>query len=293
MAVFCLGSINIDHFYRVPHLPAAGETLGALGHSYGLGGKGANQSVAAARAGALVRHIGAIGAGDEWILHQLGEFGVDTSGIRLLDDTATGHAIIYLDAAGENSIVISAGANGMQDRAHVRAVLSDGGRGDVLLVQNETDLQAEAAAMARAKGMAVLYSAAPFDADAVREVLPHITALSMNAVEAAQLSEALAVPLTDIPVAELIVTRGGEGADWYDIAGGNKLSIPAVAVQVVDTTGAGDTFTGYFAAGRDRGLTPHEAMTWAMKAAALKVTRQGTAAAIPSANDVAAFENIF
>jgi ribokinase len=286
MAIFNLGSINIDHFYRLPHLPAPGETLAATGYSIGLGGKGANQSAAAAKAGARVVHIGAVGPEGGWTVDRLRLWGVDTSGIVRLD-TPTGHAIIAVDAAGENSIVLFAGANRALPFAAVEQALAGARPGDTLMLQNETAHQVAAARLARDKGLRVIYSAAPFDVAAVRAVLEHVTILAMNAVEADQLCAAMGVALDALEVPELLVTRGADGAEWR--SGGRMVTAAAMRVTPVDTTGAGDTFVGYFAAARDAGLTPAAARGLASAAASLKVTRAGTADAIPTRAEVEAF----
>ncbi|MCV2863297.1 ribokinase [Defluviimonas sp. WL0075] len=287
MAIHNLGSINIDHFYRVPHLPEPGETLAATEYRMGLGGKGANQSAAAARAGARTRHIGAVGSDGAWAVARLKGWGVDTTPVATLD-TPSGHAIINVDATGENAIVLFPGANRALPLSHVEAALAAARLGDTLLLQNETAHQAEAARQARDLGLRVVYSAAPFDAEAVRAVLPFTTLLILNAVEALQLSAALQTPLDALDVPELLITRGADGAEWRG-RDGSRAFAPALAVKAVDTTGAGDTFAGYFCAGLDLGRTPQDALTWAATAAALKVTRHGTADAIPSAAEVAAF----
>lgn len=286
--IYNLGSINADHLYRLTHLPAPGETLAASAYVRGLGGKGANQSVAAARAGAEVRHIGAVGADGRWMVERLESFGVDCSGVAGLG-CASGHAIINVDAAGENAIVIHAGANREIPAGVLSAALAGAGEGDVLILQNETSLQAEAARIAQEKGLFVVYSAAPFDAQAVREVLPFVSLLLLNAVEADQLCSALSVSLDDLPVENVLVTHGAEGAVWHDIARGIDVSVPALKVEAVDTTAAGDTYAGYLIAGLAEGMSVREAMHLAAAAAALKVTRPGTADAIPGRAEVEAF----
>lgn len=288
MTVYTLGSINIDHVYRVPHLVAPGETLAARDYSVGLGGKGANQSVAAARAGARVIHIGAVGPEGGWALDQLARAGVDIAAVVVTGDV-TGHAIISVDDAGENAILLCPGANRVISAETVAAALAPAGPGDTLLLQNETAQQDTAARIAQGKGMRVIYSAAPFDAEAVRAVLPHLTILIVNAVEAAQLCEALGCGLEAIPVPEILVTRGRDGAEWHSPGTGEHMRQPAFPVVPVDSTGAGDTFAGYFAAARDAGTAPAGALRQAAAAAALMVTRRGTAEAIPTGADVAEF----
>ncbi|MGI1662163.1 PfkB family carbohydrate kinase [Palleronia sp. KMU-117] len=288
MTVWNVGSINIDHFYDVPHIPAPGETLAATDVRTGLGGKGANQSVAAARAGARVHHIGAVGRDGGWAVDRMGRYGVGTDHILVMD-VPTGHAIITLASDGENAIIIFGGANTAMPADHVVAALVAARAGDVLLLQNETLYQPAAASAGQGAGLRVIYSAAPFDADAVVAVLPHVSLLVLNAVEAAQLEAALGTALGDLPVPEIVVTRGAAGADLRDTRTGATVHVPAPTVDAVDTTGAGDTFAGYLAAGLDAGLPTVEAMARAAAASALKVTRRGTADAIPDGDEVAAF----
>jgi ribokinase len=288
MTVWNVGSINADHFYDVPHIPAPGETLAATEVRTGLGGKGANQSVAAARAGAEVRHIGAVGRDGAWAVERMASYGVRT-GCILTMEVPTGHAIINLAADGENAIVILGGANTAMPLSHVEGALKEAKAGDILLLQNETRHQAQAARAGKGRGMRVVYSAAPFDAAAVKEVLPHISLLLLNAVEAAQLEAALGKRLNELPVPEIVVTRGADGSDWLDTRSGAEAHVDAPRVEAVDTTGAGDTFAGYLAAGLDTGLPTTEAMLRAAAASALKVTRLGTADAIPDGSEVAAF----
>ncbi|MBT8474380.1 MAG: ribokinase, partial [Alphaproteobacteria bacterium] len=275
MTIWNFGSINADHFYDVPHLPAPGETLAATAYRIGLGGKGANQSVAAARAGAEVRHIGAVGQDDAWAIDRLAQYGVKTDHIARVN-VATGHAVIYVAASdGENSIVIYPGANAAIELGAVKDALEAAATGDLLLMQNETGVQRAVAEVAKARGLRLIYSAAPFDADAVRDVLPYIDTLIVNEVEARQLSAALDTGINALPVANVVVTLGSDGAVWHDMGAGTEARVAAIRVTPVDTTGAGDTFAGYLAAGLDAGLTVKDAMGHAAAAAALKVTRPG------------------
>ena len=288
MTIYCLGSINADYFYAVPHLPSPGETLAATDLTTGLGGKGANQSVAAAKAGVRVVHIGAVGPESGWILDRLRAFGVETDYIAELD-VPTGHAIINVADDGENAIVILPGANACQSEDRIRAALADAEAGDLFLLQNETTLQVEAAEMARERGLRVLYSAAPFDPEAVKAVLPNIDTLLLNEIEARQLEKALDQSLFSLPVGQVVITLGSKGARWIDIQTGEVEEVAAEKVTAVDTTGAGDTFAGYLAAALHEGQSAKSAMALAGRAAALKVTRKGTADAIPTRAEVEAF----
>ncbi len=288
MTIFNLGSINIDLVYRVPHLPGPGETLAARSFHRGLGGKGANMSVAAARAAARCVHIGAVGADGAWTVERLMEYGVYTQFISTVSQD-TGNALIAVDDAGENNIILYPGANHAIAEDHLSLALGDAGPADFFLTQNETNAQRAAAELASAKGMRVAYAAAPFDADAVQAVLPLLDLLFLNAVEAQQLQEASGKGPGDLPVRDVIVTLGGEGARWYNTDTGDVQSFDAVPVTPVDTTGAGDTFTGYVLAGLDRALPMAQAIGQAMIAGAIMVTREGTADVIPDLRDVQDF----
>lgn len=288
MAVWNLGSINIDHVYRLAHMPKPGETVAALDMAHGLGGKGANQSIAAARAGARTIHLGAMGAGDEWVVDSLKDSGVGTTQLLRLADQVTGHAIILLDREAENSIIIHPGANRALTPDWLAAALSGLTPQDSLLIQNETNCQVEAAQIARQAGAQVIYSAAPFGIEALRAILPHATILAMNEGEAAQMSDALHDHLPP-GLAGLLVTRGGDGAEYRDLQSGQTYHHPAFPVDPVDTTGAGDTFAGYFTAMRDHGHDIPAALRLASAAAALQVTRPGAAEAIPTLEEVEEF----
>ena len=286
MAIWNLGSINIDRVYRLDSLPQPGETLTSRSHASGLGGKGANQSVAAAQAGAVTHHLGAMGSGDDWVIQRLAEKGVGTDHVARMADQVTGHAIIMVDAQAENAIVIHPGANRAIDGDRLAQALVGIGPSDTLLIQNETNGQVAAAEAANAAGARVIYSAAPFDLEAVRQILPHVTILAMNEGEAAQLFAAMP---GDLPVQGLLITRGSKGAEYRDLTTGQTHEQASFKVTPVDTTGAGDTFAGYFAAGLDAGLSIPDALRRASAAAALQVTRPGAGDAIPSAAEVDAF----
>lgn len=285
MTIWNLGSINIDNVYRVPHLPKAGETLAADSFQRGLGGKGANMSVAAARAAARVRHIGAIGTDGKWAAERLLEYGVDTRSIKVID-TPTGHANIAVADDGENQIIIHHGANFEVSSEQTASALSEAEAGDFLLLQNETNAQIEAAQIAQTIGLTVVYAAAPFETAAVKDLIPHTDMLVLNEVEADQLTTALGTSLNELPVEHVIVTKGSEGADWLDLTKGDKTHVAAIKVDPIDTTGAGDTFTGYLCAGLDRGQPMLQALELATKAAALMVTRLGTADVIPDLKEL-------
>mgnify|MGYP001793693814 CR=1 FL=1 len=285
MAVYNLGSINADLFYHVPHLVGPGETLASTKHTKGLGGKGANMSVAAARAAARAVHIGAVGKDGRWAVDRLMEYGVDTRHVFDVHEP-TGHAIIMVDAQGENAILLHPGANFAVLETNIEEALAEATEADTFLFQNETNGQTMAATLASAKGMRVVYAAAPFDLAAVQAVMPLLDMLIMNAVEAEQLSAAMNVKLSALPVRDIIVTLGEDGCRWLNTDLGTDQTFPAIPVTPVDTTGAGDTFTGFLVAGLDRGLPMEQAILLAQQAGAIMVTRHGTADVIPDLKDV-------
>ena len=285
--IHCLGSINVDHVHRVPHFPEAGETLEDSGYTVGLGGKGTNQAIASRRAGADVRLIGAVGEDGEQARAWLASSGLGTDGIALVG-AATGHAVIFVDAAGENRIVIHGGANRAIPEAHVAAALDAAEPGDWWLTQNETNGTVESTRQAKERGLRTAHAAAPFEAGAAAAILPHLDLLAVNEGEAAALARHLDTEPEALPVPFLIVTLGSRGAFWRR-EGEAPVTVPAFPAEAVDTTGAGDTFLGYSLAGLDAGLEPEAALRRASAAAALCVSREGAADAIPPAHEVDAF----
>jgi len=288
MAIWNLGSINADLVYSVPHIPAPGETLSSTGRATFMGGKGANMSVAIARAGSRVNHIGALGPDGGWALQRLMEYGVDTRHIAQIE-TATGHAVIMVDTHGENAILLHAGSNGEVPQTALQTAMSEAQTGDWFVTQNETNLQRTGASLAKKMGLKVAYAAAPFSAERVQAVLAHLDFLILNEIEAQQLTDATGKTPDALGVRDVVVTLGGDGADWFGVDG--KQHFDAIPVTPIDTTGAGDTFTGYLLAGLDQGMPMAQAIALATKAGALMVTRKGTADAIPDLSEVRAFNS--
>ena len=278
MTVFNLGSINIDLVYMVPHFPAPGETLTTLDYQRMLGGKGTNQSIALARAGGTVLHIGAAHAEDGWIRDEMRAAGVDISAVQT-SATATGHAVVSVSSDGENQILLWPGANHAIDMDQAIAVLDSAQEGDWALLQNETCGADAFVAAARERGLKIAYSAAPFDAEVTARLLPHTDLLVVNEVEAAALSKMLGRPAATAGLPHLVITKGRDGADYYGADG--TLHQPAFEVSPLDTTGAGDCFFGYLLASIAGGGDMASSLHLASAAAALQVTKHGAAAAIP------------
>jgi len=276
-----LGSINLDLVYQVPHFPAPGETLMSTDFRRYPGGKGLNQSVAMARAGASVVHIGACGPDADFCLQELIDAGVELAVDRTR--SVSGQGVIYIDPTGENQIVLLPAANLEITPQQVSQGLESMGSDDWLVLQNETNLQVKAAKKARALGARVAYSAAPFESHALAEILPFVDVVAMNQGESEQAIQALGSQPEQWGC-QVLITLGGQGAKFFDGQGWYEQSAPKVAP--VDTTGAGDTFFGYFIAHLDQ-AGPQQALKLATQASALQITRPGAASAIPRLEELA------
>ncbi len=287
MTVINVGSINLDHVYSVPHLTQAGETQAASAYQVGLGGKGLNQSVALHRAGAAVLHLGAVG--DQATRDALSALGLDTRGIDVLD-APTGHAIIQVDAKAENNIILFAGANAALTNETLDAHLKT--HSGWVLLQNETNATETTFALAARYGLSLAFNPAPVTAATAELPLHQLSLLIVNRVELQQLSgaeevpEALSLLRERCPDTEIVVTLGRDGAlcstadqEWF---------APIFIVDAQDTTGAGDTFVGYYLAERLRGQAPMDALRTASAASALCVSDTGAVNTIPSRDAVQA-----
>lgn len=298
MSTVVVGSANLDLVYRVPSIPSPGETVLATEAGSAPGGKGNNQAVAAARAGATVSFIVAVGrdaAGDR-ITSEARRSGVTVLERRF--EAPTGSAVVTVDAAGENTIVVDSGANALlvDLSRDERAVIADA---DILVLQLETPLEtvAEAARTAREHGTVVLLNAAPIR-QLPADVLSAVDILVLNEPEAAALagrsgSEAELARTLAVDGRSVVITLGGRGA-LVAVGGAEPVVVPAHPVEVVDTTGAGDTFCGALAAELDRSgghdaAALVDAARFASTAAALSVQRRGAVPSIPTIEEINAF----
>ncbi|MDN3526464.1 ribokinase [Halomonas sabkhae] len=290
--LYNLGSINLDHFYRVPHLVRPGETLAGRDYRIGLGGKGANQSIAMARAGGRVCHWGRLGRQDGWARELLQASGVDTASVQLVDGPS-GHAIIQVDDEGENAILLFPGANHGFDGDNLADLFEATRAEDWLLVQNECSGLAEALELAHARGLRIAFNPAPMTMDITALPLHYCQLLFVNRGEAEALtgmpagseaSELLDALSDQLPESETVLTLGGEGA-WYQCADKRVFQAP-LPVTPRDTTAAGDTFIGYYLAARQAGESAESCLKRAATAAALGVQRLGATESIPERADV-------
>lgn len=267
--VVVVGSLNADLTVRTERLPRPGETVHGSSLVVAPGGKSANQAVAAARLGGSVALLGAVGRDDhaDLLLRSLGEAGVDTGAVRRLPGTATGTALITVDRAGENTIVLSAGANGELTPEHLSALpsLLEGAAVLCLCFEIPMATVVAAARLGRQAGACVVLNPSPA-APIPEALLAEVGVLILNETEAAEVGDRGRWPAA-------IVTRGSEGADV--IQEGRATSVPAVPVTPVDTTGAGDAFTGAVAARLAAGTPLLDAARFAARAAAWSTTRPG------------------
>lgn len=279
-----LGSINIDYVYTVDRFVRPGETLASSEYEIFAGGKGFNQSVALARAGAATRHIGAIGKDSSWLLDRLANEGVDIANVEV-SDMATGHAIIQVAPNGENAILLHSGANHSLNPSSVAKAVSKGSKNDILLLQNETSCVAEAMRLGKEQGMQVVFNSAPMN-PAVRDYpLDCVDVFILNETEAEGLTGKASVEAVRdemrrlYPEATTVLTLGEDGVLYCDANA--ELRQSAFPVEAVDTTAAGDTFIGYFLAEWMKGSPPAEALSVGCRAASICVTRAGAAKSIP------------
>ena len=284
-----IGSLNLDYVYAVPHFVEAGETLLASRRDVFPGGKGLNQTVAAARAGAEVFHSGAVGADGGMLLELLQDAGADVSSVSRVD-MPTGHAVIQVSPQGENSIIILGGANRAVSEKTVEDALEKVAEGDILLLQNEINGLCHIIRAAARKGLRILFNPAPME-DSVKELpLELLDTLIVNEGE----GRALAGDMDDLkkayPGQKILLTRGSRGASLW--TGEELIFQPAFHVKAVDTTAAGDCFLGYYAAALAEGLSYAGALKLAAAASALAVQRQGAAPSIPFRNEVDSFINM-
>lgn len=286
------GSINIDHVYRVPHLVRPGETLSSHGYRQVLGGKGANQSLAIARAGGSVTHWGRLGQSDRWGLETLSSAGVNTAHVEITAD-ASGHAVIQVDDHGENSIIIHPGANYGFTDAQQSALISSVEAGDWLLLQNECNSLGRIMDLAAERRMQIAFNPAPMGANVLRLPLDHCQLLFLNRGEAIALAgqgeSTSLIALLDalqarLPKAEIVLTLGHEGVCY--LYGDTRYRLSAHKLDAIDTTAAGDTFIGYFMAARQHDSAILDGLRLASAAAALCVSREGAAPSIRVLSEV-------
>ena len=289
MKVLNFGSLNLDHVYQVDHMVSPGETLASAELNVFCGGKGLNQSIALAKAGAAVYHAGCIGEDGEVLRKTLTEEGVQTDYLKTLPGK-TGHAIIQVDKTGQNCILLYGGANRAMTESYIDSVLQHFEKGDILLLQNEINLLDYIIDRAYERGMTIVLNPSPYDENLAACDLNKISIFLINEVEGFQITgesepdAILAALSVRYPSAKVVLTLGSAGSVYQDAELQHRQEI--YKVSAVDTTAAGDTFTGYFIASMLEGADIKECMNLAAKASAIAVTRPGAAPSIPRREEV-------
>jgi ribokinase len=285
--VINIGSINMDNVYRVDHIVEPGETIASSKMEHFIGGKGANQSVAIARAGAAVLHVGKVGQDGIHAKDFLDTCGVNTDFIAI--DTCgnpTGHAIIQLDVEGKNSIILFQGCNYQLDEDNVKKAIQKMNPGDIMLLQNEVNNIVQWIELGHKAGLRICFNPAPCELSVKDYPLHLLEWLVLNETEARILSEVakkdeiikkLTSQYSNI---KIILTLGSKGACL--VTPDRRIEQTAQKVKVVDTVAAGDTFIGYFISGIIDGLSEEESLARANHAAAICIGRSGATQAIPT-----------
>ena len=289
MKILNFGSLNVDYVYQVDHILVGGETLASSERNTFCGGKGLNQSVSLAKAGAPVWHAGLIGDGGEILLDMLVENHVNTDFVKKIDGPC-GHTVIQVDKNGQNGILLFGGSNRRLTKEFVDEVIGSFDAGDYILLQNEVNQLDYIIDRAFERGMKVVLNPSPFDAYLQSCDLAKVSLFLINEIEGFQITgekepERILQKIHELyPQAETVLTLGSEGAVWSD--GQKQVKQEAFKVKAVDTTAAGDTFTGYFLTARMEGLPVGEALRLASRASSIAVTRPGAAGSVPLRNEV-------
>ena len=288
----CFGSLNIDYVYEVDHFVRAGETLSSATLSVYTGGKGLNQSCALSRAGLEVYHAGRIGLDGAFLLEELKKSNVDTSFVKIAESPRTGNAIIQRDSTGGNCILLYGGANRAITEEQIRTVFNHFTAGDYLILQNEINGLDSILRMGKEHSMITVLNPSPVDETLTGELLDMADWLILNEVEAAALTkttsddeDTLVQSLREhFPQNSFVLTLGSRGSCAWNKR--RRYHQDAFPVAAVDTTAAGDTFTGYFVAGLELGFDLPRCLEIASRAAAIAVSRHGAAPSIPWMSEV-------
>lgn len=289
MKVLNFGSMNVDYVYALDHIVQGGETILSSSMQVFAGGKGLNQSIALAKAGVPVYHAGLVGNDGQILMDTCREYGVNTDFVKTLDIKG-GHTIIQVDAVGQNCIILYGGTNQMQTKEWVDEVLSHFGAGDYLILQNEINLLDYIIDAAYDRGMRIVLNPSPFDDRLKACALNKVYLFMLNEVEGEQITgsddpDTILARLNELyPAASIVLTLGSRGSVYYD--GRQKVYQDIFKVKAVDTTAAGDTFTGYFVAGLIAGKKISEILRTASRASSITVSRPGAAPSIPSIKEV-------
>jgi ribokinase len=289
MKIIDFGSLNIDYVYQVDHFVQPGETIMSNDFHVFCGGKGLNQSIAASRAGTDVYHAGLIGKDGILLKNLLCDNGVNVDHVMECDK-ATGHAMIQVNKNGQNSIILYSGANYEITPAFIESVLSEFDAGDLLLLQNEVSNVGCILETAHKRGLKIAFNPSPMKSNINDLPLNYVDWFIINEIEGHDLSgqtepvEIADTILQRYPDCAVVLTLGKKGVLYKDAATARRHGV--YKVKCIDTTGAGDTFTGYFISGIARGLELEEILKRASIASSIAVSRQGASVSIPNQEEV-------
>lgn len=289
MKVLNFGSLNLDYVYQMETILIPGETQTAKNRNTFCGGKGLNQSIALAKAGIPVYHAGMIGEGGEILLETCKENGVNTEFIKTIDGPC-GHTVIQVDKNAQNCILLFGGSNRSMTKEFVDEVLANFEKGDIILLQNEINELDYIIDKAYEKGMMIILNPSPYDSALDACDLSKISLFLVNEIEGYQITgekepEKILAKIKEVyPKAKIVLTLGGDGSVYQDETGIYHQGI--YKVKAVDTTAAGDTFTGYFISSILDGMPVQEGLKLAAKASAIAVSRAGATASIPLREEV-------
>lgn len=287
MRILNIGSANIDRRYEVKEFVRAGETIAALNYSEVPGGKGLNQSIRISRAGGEVYHLGIIGNDGDMLEDILSKSGVKTEYL-FKRDVPNGHAVIQVDENGNNSIIVHEGSNGLFEKETIKNVINNFDEGDICLLQNEINNVDYCIKKAKEKGMKVFFNPSPIKQNIFDYALELIDLFIINELEAEMLSGVKSLNTEEIsksllskyPDSKFLITLGEKGSLF--VSRNERVVQKAFKVNAIDTTGAGDTYTGYFIAFFDKFKDIKYSMTMASAASALSTTQEGAEPSIPT-----------
>lgn len=292
MRIINFGSLNLDNVYNVENFVKPSETISSTALSVFCGGKGLNQSVALAKAGAMVFHAGKVGSEGEILINMLRQSGVDVRFIKR-SKKATGHAIIQIDKSGQNCIILYGGANHDIDEVMIDEVFLEFGKGDILLLQNEINNIPLIMQKASEKGMLIALNPSPIDKKLIEYPLELVKWFILNEIEGFELTgknepeQIVNTLLQKYPMACVVLTLGENGVVYKDKS--TLCSQDIFKAKVIDTTAAGDTFTGYFLTAMSTETDVKSALIRASAASAICVSRLGASSSIPTAQQVDEF----
>lgn len=294
MGIYNFGSLNIDRIYSLEHFVLPEETVIAKSYKESFGGKGLNQSIAIARAGAKLHHIGVIGNDGEVLKKFLNKNGVNVDFIYR-EKVENGHAVIQVDSEGQNCIIVNRGSNGCLSQNKIDGVINSVRSCDIVILQNEVSNVEYIIKKAHEKRAYIILNPSPIDEKLLDSNLKNVNLFILNEIEAKWLCRYFENDLFDLkkelllkyPESDFLLTLGSEGSHYFNKD--TDIKQKSYDVEVVDTTGAGDTYCGYFVASLSKGYDIKECMNIASAASALAITSFGAALSIPNFEEVKKF----